>query len=61
MDSRLLASWGFALVGSGFGLQSIVRGPFRWKWKERLLSNRSGLEVAHVNSSIFLEINCNKS
>ena len=61
MDSRLVASLGFAAVGSDFGLQSIARGPFRWKWKVRLLSNSSGLEAAHVNSSIFPKINCNKS
>ena len=63
MDSRLLASKGFAAVGSDFGLQSTAKGPgpFSWKWKVRLLSNSLGLEAAHVNSSIFLKINCNKS
>ena len=47
----MLASWGFAAVGSDFGLQSIARGPFRWKWKVRLLSNSSGLEATNINLS----------
>ena len=61
MDSRLLASKSFAAVGSDFGLQSIARGPFRWKWKVRLLSNSSGLEAAHVNSSIATNLNLSKT
>ena len=34
-----MASWGYAAVGSNFRLLSIARGPFRWKWKVRLLVN----------------------
>ena len=48
-----MASWGYAAVGSNFRLLSIARGPFRWKWKVRLLVNSSVLEAVHVDSSIF--------